>query len=375
MSITSHRARIRPHRPAGPMMAQMLDLDPATRLRIQAFKRKNAIMIASTSAAVVGVTVGFPFDLIKTRLQAFRYPSTMACIRDIYRSEGFPGFFQGIGPIMVTVSVLRSITFTVYTDVRARLAPYTGATSPLGAVGGLAASSLIAGGVAGGVVCTLNAPLEFIKVQRQLDALMQRAAAAGGGIIVEQQRSKTMSAPAGGLGEGPAPAEAFAKAKAAAAAPPGAPPIRPGRSMWWWGRHVLEVKGVRGLYSGYMWHLGRDGFGTSLYFAFYELCKMGMKGGVEGMGIPLPMVQMLSGGIAGTASWIVLYPIDLVKSVVQREALKPVPKYKSGLAFIRIRWAKNGIRGLSAQLIRAFPLHSINFLVYENVLSWALGKG
>jgi solute carrier family 25 (mitochondrial carnitine/acylcarnitine transporter), member 20/29 len=114
-----------------------------------------------------------------------------------------------------------------------------------------------------------------------------------------------------------------------------------------------------------------------------------------------PFVFMMAGGLSGTLSWIVLYPLDLVrtrflpfkfnssvfiilsitynhlhqvKSVMQKEALSDKPKYKSALEFVGARWKKAGVRGfyygIGAQLTRSFPVHAINFLVYESVLDW-----
>ncbi|KAJ3114496.1 hypothetical protein HDU96_002010 [Phlyctochytrium bullatum] len=468
-------------------------------IRLRSLLRENATVVAATAASVSAVTAGYPFDLVKTRMQAFRYKSIDACVAEIYRAEGFFGFFTGLGPVVTTISIFRSITFTVYTDVRGRIGrsldatPWipsvfktkrTGGTTPTSSTAlapssadgylRVAIMSLGAGTVSGSVVATLNAPLEFIKVQRQLDALIQKAALqqspaspspppsstsstrappAGASnpssssfrptssfadvrLQAVEAPSNTPSGPAGGIGEGfadphesqqqqqqqrststsksntssttnakhpsakPMSSSSFGAATAAAtpngtssharfvsnavgihpsaAAATGAvvaPTPRPAMNLFQWMNHIVALKGVPGLFSGYQWHLARDGTGTALYFGIYEVTKKFLVSSLnEGLGVPVQFVHMASGGFAGTASWLVLFPIDMVKSVIQREALNPNPKYRRGVDFIRHRYAKSGIagfyRGIAPQLIRSFPVHALNFLVYEQVVSW-----
>ncbi|KAJ3100308.1 hypothetical protein HDU97_002348 [Phlyctochytrium planicorne] len=396
--------------------------------KIRSALRQNATVIAATSAAVSAVTAGYPFDLIKTRMQAFRYPSINHCIREVYQTEGFLGFFTGVGPVVATVSVLRSITFSIYTSCRGHIADFLDTTPQIpnllkqeqGTLR-IATMSLLSGTVAGSVVATLNAPLEFIKVQRQLDALIQKAAlqqksspsssspspsSSSSSTSTTQHRPPTtssspssrsihvdvdatlespnrnVSSPAGGMGEGAAQ-EAAEKGvvkrtqKGSSFVHPAQPMAsnpRPPMSLVQWMYHIVSIRGVSGLFSGYNWHLARDGTGTSLYFCIYEVTKHTLAPTVTSWGVPVQFVHMFSGGFSGTASWLVLFPIDMVKSVIQREALNSNPKYKYGIDFIRHRFRKSGImgfyRGIGPQLIRSFPIHSLNFLVYEQVLAW-----
>lgn len=83
---------------------------------------------------------------------------------------------------------------------------------------------------------------------------------------------------------------------------------------------------------------------------------------------------MLAGGLAGTASWAFLHPVDVLKSKLQ--AHKPqkgefLPK--GGLAgIIRRSYRAEGpaflLRGLVPTCARAFPASAITFLVYEWVV-------
>ncbi|KAI8836679.1 mitochondrial carrier domain-containing protein [Chytriomyces cf. hyalinus JEL632] len=376
----------------------------------RALTKANAIVLASTSSAVVSVVAGYPFDLIKTRMQAFRYPSNMACIKEIYVNDGgMVGFFRGMGPILVTVSFLRSVSFSVYTSTKPFLieqfnnqpplslssfqrqfpfqlpqfdlpalslpsVPTMNVTSILpsewqakleaiqspNAV--QVASSVLAGSAAGTIVATINAPVEFIKIQRQLESKMLQSFVSSSSLerMVESSAGAVASGTAGGLGEG----AALASRKVDTSF------YRP-LTAWEWARKIVNQKGFIGLYSGYSYHLLRDFTGTGMYFGGYESLKVLFTSKGETAG---PMVHMMAGGLSGTLSWIILYPIDLIKSVMQKEAMQPIPKYSSAGEFISRRYRKGGIRGfyhgIGAQLMRSFPVHAMNFLIYEAVLKW-----
>ncbi|ORY36386.1 mitochondrial carrier [Rhizoclosmatium globosum] len=397
---------------------------------VRTFTRNNAIVMASTSSAVVSVIAGYPFDLIKTRMQAFRYPSTMACMKEIYSMDGgFVGFFRGVGPILLTVSVFRSISFSVYTTVKpllmdqftpesvnknlqslsaklniahlspdnlklptlpslslpsidlsplvAHMKPYLSERAQYRLENMQTPStqnvmaSIIAGSCAGTIVATLNAPIEFVKIQRQLDTKMRHSPVVTSTTLetmVESSAGAVASGTAGGLGEGAA-VTSISKIKEKKGV--ATPYVHKHKTAWDWTKKIVREKGVLGLYSGYYYHLQRDFIGTGMYFGGYESMKVLFTPKGE---TPGPMVHMMAGGLSGTLSWIVLYPIDLIKSVMQKEAMQPIPKYTSAKQFISRRYKKSGIAGfypgIGAQLTRSFPVHALNFLVYEAVLKW-----
>ena len=52
------------------------------------FISRNSITIAATSSAISSIIIGYPFDSIKTRMQAFKYPSTLHCVKSTLLNEG-----------------------------------------------------------------------------------------------------------------------------------------------------------------------------------------------------------------------------------------------------------------------------------------------
>ncbi|KAI8820456.1 mitochondrial carrier domain-containing protein [Fimicolochytrium jonesii] len=361
--------------------------------------RQHAVTISATSAAITCVFIGFPFDSIKTRMQAFRYPSTIACVRQTYNAEGIAGFFRGVVPVATSVAVLRSISFSLYNSGKSEIKGFLpSGMDPLTAI---MIQSSLSGSFSGMVLATLNAPIEFIKVQKQLERLSFTPSNAAATKIAEEA-IKSVPTAAAGLGEGATTVDPKSVAEStrrpshgsshgssstqppktsstpiiSRPSPPSTPASSPQttKSTAQWAKHIVVLKGPQGLYSGFPMHLLRDALGTGMYFCGYETVKhlMTPTGATAG-----PLTHMLAGGLAGTCSWVVLFPIDITKSVIQREALHDQPKYKSSLHFIRARWAKQGIRGfyvgIGPQLLRSFPVHSINFLVYEQMLAWCRG--
>lgn len=85
-------------------------------------------------------------------MQAFRYPSMADCVRQTYNAEGMAGLFRGVVPVAASISVLRSVSFSLYNggkrEVRALLPDDT---KPLTA---LVVSSSLSGAFAGSVVAT-----------------------------------------------------------------------------------------------------------------------------------------------------------------------------------------------------------------------------
>jgi hypothetical protein len=117
--------------------------------------------------------------------------------------------------------------------------------------------------------------------------------------------------------------------------------------------------------------LVRDTVGTAVYFGGYETTKYVLNGGNKST-VGSPLTQFLSGGICGIMCWLVVFPLDLVKTLIQKEILHPNPTYKNAKQCVQDIYTRNGVagfyRGITVTLIRAFPIHSLNFLVYEQTL-------
>jgi hypothetical protein len=84
----------------------------------------------------------------------------------------------------------------------------------------------------------------------------------------------------------------------------------------------------------------------------------------------------MAGGLTGMIAWIFIFPVDLVKNVYQKEAsIRRADQEASSQSVrqcIRMIYQRQGIRGfyhgLWPTMWRAFPIHSINLVVYEYFL-------
>lgn len=123
-------------------------------------------------------------------------------------------------------------------------------------------------------------------------------------------------------------------------------------------RHTYKHEGYRGVFRGLNVTLLREipSFGT--YFLTYEILTRTPDNA------PVSTAYMLlAGGLAGTASWTVSYPLDLAKSRIQADG----HRYAGLVDCLRQTVTKEGYsclyRGLSSTIIRAFPTNAVTLTV------------
>jgi solute carrier family 25 carnitine/acylcarnitine transporter 20/29 len=130
---------------------------------------------------------------------------------------------------------------------------------------------------------------------------------------------------------------------------------------------IYGQSGVRGIYKGMVPTLWRDSWSYGVYFLAYEASKRKMQAdALEAT----PSQTFLAGGLAGVLSWLLVYPIDVVKSRIQEDNLIH-PKYNGMADCFRKSIKHDGFRvlfrGLSPTLLRTFIVSGANFLIYELV--------
>ncbi|KAJ3123116.1 hypothetical protein HK098_002159 [Nowakowskiella sp. JEL0407] len=391
-------------------------------------------------------------------MQTYHYPSTFECIRLCYQTEGFQGFYRGVLPVLASTSILRSLSFAVYTNTKKYLDQHIYPPISQSSQSGFAllpriiSQSLVSGVVSGSITVLFNAPIEFIKIQRQLERLMEqekqqrqakhaaelalqstaasKPASSTATTTITTQKPPTTAVVSEVLA-GPTATSSALLAKSALSDTskttafqnskivntpsfhPQPIPSKTKTTTWSTFKVVVEKKGFRGLYKGFIPHLVRDGLGTGLYFTFYESLKFGFwslwtshtpsvsnsKTHPESLSNPVlsspshptppsinsvykpqdtmpSWIHLMSGGLAGTLIWVVIFPIDLLKSIVQREAMAENPRFHTARQVFGHLWRgesgglKRLYKGLMPQLVRSFPIHALNFVVYERVLKF-----
>jgi solute carrier family 25 carnitine/acylcarnitine transporter 20/29 len=78
--------------------------------------------LGGLSAGIIGTVIGFPLDLVKTRMQtggsATANQSIVGVGRHILKTEGIAALYKGMAPPLISLSILNTITFTQYTFFR-----------------------------------------------------------------------------------------------------------------------------------------------------------------------------------------------------------------------------------------------------------------
>lgn len=89
---------------------------------------------------------------------------------------------------------------------------------------------------------------------------------------------------------------------------------------------------------------------------------------------PSAFFTLMAGGLAGTFSWLISFPVDVVKSRLQADGIDGVKRYNSSLDCIRKSYKAEGIsflsRGIGSTLIRAFPMNAVCFFVVSYTMKF-----
>jgi solute carrier family 25 (mitochondrial carnitine/acylcarnitine transporter), member 20/29 len=93
---------------------------------------------------------------------------------------------------------------------------------------------------------------------------------------------------------------------------------------------------------------------------------------------PSAFFTLMAGGFAGTFSWLVSFPIDVVKSRLQADGLNGKFQYSGLVNCIQKSYQLEGLsflsRGLAATLMRAFPMNAVCFLIVSYTMKLFSGN-
>lgn len=127
-----------------------------------------------------------------------------------------------------------------------------------------------------------------------------------------------------------------------------------------------DRNGIVGVFStGLGCTLAREVPSYGLYFLIYGLLIQSSFGVAMGNIAPL-----ICGALTGMASWIPVYPIDVVKTLVQNS---DGSENISALAVTKKLYEDNGIGaffdGITPKMLRAAVNHSVTFYIYDILLN------
>jgi solute carrier family 25 (mitochondrial carnitine/acylcarnitine transporter), member 20/29 len=281
-----------------------------------------------------------PLDTIKTRMQSIhtrnQYSGTFSALSTMVRREGWRALFRGLGPPLAGNAPLNAVMFAAYGNAMRTLDSALGPDPP-GETSHLKVT--LAGAWGGFLQCFVTTPTELIKCRQQ----------------VVQTAGHTPS-------------------------------------MLETARVVIREDGlVRGMYRGLAATIARDVPSFAAYFWAYEKTKDWLTAWANRPSMPHPhprlddavedpvyggarrkspvWVLLVAGSVAGVATWVSCYPIDVVKTAQQTMPANTPKSQMSALAVSRSIYLSEGVRGffrgISPTVIRAIPSNAVTFLVYE----------
>lgn len=323
-------------------------------------------------SGAVGIIIGNPLDILKVRLQAqstsnpeslppsattsptsSSRPTALSLLRKFSTGTAAPILGYGALNALLFVSYNRSEallnqTFPSHPISTSEL----DIVKPASTTGSNLVTTFLAGAIGGLATWIVSTPTELIKCRSQL---------------------------------APSPAEA---------------------SSWNICKRIWQFEGgVRGLYFGGTVTAIRDSVGYGFYFWSYELSTRWMEqwlrdndytqgnGAKSFSGVETAKV-LLCGGLAGVATWVSIFPLDVIKTRVQAQVYGPgtravatgermpligAPSKRMGAVQVaKEAYREAGMRvffrGLMVCSVRAFIVNAVQWAVYEWIML-ELGQG
>ena len=138
-------------------------------------------------------------------------------------------------------------------------------------------------------------------------------------------------------------------------------------------KDIYRKGGVRGCYQGFWVTACRDTPAFAVYFASYEgqMHFLAQRKGISKQELSLSLrYPFICGGTTGMITWLVNYPVDVVKSRIQMDGAEDKPRvYRNSWDCFTKAWREGGVRllykGLTPTLVRAFANSSSLFVAVE----------
>ena len=311
------------------------------------------------AAGVVGTLLGFPLDLVKTRMQTqASSPSSSAkqrgpisLLSHILRTEGLSSMYKGVGPPLLSLSIVNTLSFTSYSYFRQNLFHGKDGWDYKNALSGMMGAPVF------GLVTT---PENFIKTQMQLDNVQVEREKAR---QTQQQLKMTTESH-------------IQKTQ--------------GRftSSLQCARTLVSSHGPTILYTGHVINTIREAAFVGAYFFCYEgfKCefkkllmeaeKMFSSNKSYGNGWSSSLAVPIAGGFAGATSWFLTFPMDCVRAGVQGQLIptsSSAPIQHQGAIetcthLLKTKGLTALYAGVAPSIARAFLVSGSRFSAYEGAL-------
>jgi len=222
-------------------------------------------LIGGALFGMVSPVVGHPFDTVKTKMQGEAPYTSMKSVREVVRhiywqGGGIRAFYQGFVPPLLGSAFYRSVLFSTYAATYSACEHVPALSEPMPLTAGLRPSVLLGACAAAFARATIESPFEFIKVRKQVGSTWQLAA-------------PTKVTP------------------------------------------LFMAKQLAHVYQGYIPTLKRT---VLLLGSFFVLVDYSVRFIPHVINAPL-VGPFFKGGICATAAWVLAFPFETVKNVMQSD--------------------------------------------------------
>lgn len=128
---------------------------------------------------------------------------------------------------------------------------------------------------------------------------------------------------------------------------------------------LVREQGLNSLYKGYLWTLIRDVPAFAVYFGIFEIgCHRFLKPDYS----PSKIFSIQAGlaVASGIGSWLVTYPFDIVKTMIQTSD-SPLSIRKAYRDWYKKHGVKFFFKGMGATSIKAIPMEATVMILYTHL--------
>ncbi|XP_047314722.1 mitochondrial arginine transporter BAC2 [Impatiens glandulifera] len=284
--------------------------------------------VAGGFGGVAGIISGYPLDTLRIHQQHSPGGSAIKTLRNIVAGGKGPlSLYRGMAAPLASVTFQNAMAFQIYA-ILSRAFDSTSPTINPSSNPPSYKGALLGGIGTGAIQSLMLTPVELVKIRLQLQS------------ITSQPNSVTLKSQTG--------------------------PINIVKS-------ILRTEGLRGIYRGFTITVLRDAPAHGAYFWTYEYARECLHPGCRKTGQESFKTMLMAGGLAGVASWVCCYPLDVIKTRIQAQPIRQEQRQYRGIVDCfrksvceegyRVLW-----RGLGTAVMRAFIVNGTVFTAYETSL-------
>ena len=326
----------------------------------------------------VSPIVGHPFDTVKTRMQAVNATAgkmtTNSTVSDtvqlIYRQEGWRGFYRGFLPPLIGSMAFRSVLFSAYSGTFAACQEVPTLSEPIPYTGGLRPSVLLGAMAASVARACIESPFDYLKVRYMVgqDAFSNTTT-----VSTTSPESSLSQKVASHNQNSNQPAGRSAKTTTTVlSATKPVPSVSAATAS-----SMTALRSVGQLYHGFGATLWRT---MGLLGSFFVLCDYSVRYMPQVVTAPV-WGPFFKGGICATAAWVIAFPLETAKSVIQTDTTGRYNKMTSnssalfpGSHTFRVLYLlyqefgiKGWYRGFAPGASRSFVANGASMMVYASL--------